>query len=261
MNSRNSSDDSFSTSHESCVAGTIETPGFSSVADPAADAHINGDYARQHPTWHVEYSPGKARAILEFLRERGLAPRNVCEVGCGAGEVLRLLQKEMDPSCTFWGCDVAPPAIEMARSRQNDRLQFELGDFGMMNTPRFDLLLALEVVDHIEYHIGFLRMLRQRAEWKLFSFSLDISVQSALRAGAFDQRRDEHSHLHHFNKEVALSTLRYAGYEVVDYRYYMGDYMSRKARLVLPLRRAFFRMAPDLSVRLFGGHSLLVLAR
>jgi Methyltransferase domain len=234
---------------------------FSSVADPVADPHINGEYFKKNPTWHVEYSPWKAQNIHSLLNRRQLHPQTICEVGCGAGEVLRQLQLKMNPRCTFSGYDVAPPAIEMAKTRENDRLQFALVDFGNVDTPKFDLMLALEVVDHVEDYIGFLRMLRQRAEWKVFSFSLDISVQRAFRNGAFSQRRDVHSHLHHFNKETALSTLRYAGYDVVESFYCSNLAFSRLARLAKPIRRSMYKLAPDLAVRLFGGYSLFVLAR
>jgi hypothetical protein len=67
--------------------------------------------------------------------------------------------------------------------------------------------------------------------------------------------------LHHFNKETALGTLQYAGYEIVDYFYPSNLAISRLARLAKPVRTAFFKFYPDLAVRLFGGYSLLILAR
>jgi hypothetical protein len=234
---------------------------FSSVADPTSDAHVNGEYFKKNPTWHVEYSPWKADNIHRLINRRQLSPQTICEVGCGAGEVLRQLQMKMDSRCTFSGFDIAPPAIEMAKKKENDRLQFALADFGEVETGNFDLMLILEVVDHVEDYIGFLRMLKQRATWKIFSFSLDISVQSAIRDGAFKQRRDVHSHLHHFNKETALGTLEYAGYEVVDFFYPPNLAISSLAKMAKPIRTSFFRLNPELAVRLFGGYSLLVLAR
>jgi hypothetical protein len=234
---------------------------FVSIADPDADQHLNGEYFKKHPTWHVEYSPWKADNIYRFLKRKQLDPRTICEVGCGAGEVLRQLQLKMDPECRFWGYDVAPPAIELAKQRENERLSFELADFGAIQTPRHDLLLILEVVDHVEDYIGFLRMLKTKADLKLFSFSLDISAQSALRKGAFAQRRNVHSHLHHFNKETAISSLEYAGYEIIDSFYPSNFANSQLAKLAKPIRQLSFGMAPDLTVRLFGGYSLMVLAR
>jgi len=94
-----------------------------------------------------------------------------------------------------------------------------VADFGTIESPQLDMLMALEVVDHVEHYLGFLRMLKSRATLKLFSFSLDISVQSAFRAGAFLQRRNVHNHLHHFSKETALSALEYTGFKVLDWEF------------------------------------------
>ena len=236
--------------------------GFTSVVDPADDPHVNGEYFRKNPTWHVEYSPWKAGNIHRLLVKRDLKPKSICEVGCGAGEVLRQLQLKMPSNCTFSGYDVAPHAIEIAkRNGENEHLQFAVADFGELDTPFYDLLLILEVVDHVEDYYGFLRMLKKKADWKLFSFSLDISVQSAFRSGAFTQRRNVHSHMHHFNKETVLGTLEFAGYEIVDYFYPSNLAISSLAKLAKPIRTAFFKLNPDFAVRMFGGYSMMVLAR
>ncbi len=240
---------------------SVAGPRMPSVVDPVSDPHINGEYLKNNPNWHIEYSPGKAAAILRLFRKRNLQPKTVCEVGCGAGEVLRQLQLRMPADCRFWGYDIAPAAIQMAKQRENERLQVKLADFVAVETPRFDLLLVLEVVDHIEHYLAFLRHLKDRAEWKLFSFSLDISAQSALRRSGFAKARGMFSHLHHFNKEIALGTLRHAGYEIVDCCYGPNHADTMMAKLVSPLRALTFAINQDFSVRMFGGHSLLVLAR
>lgn len=242
------------------IDSTMETR-VSSVVDPSSDPHVNGEYLKNNPNWHVEYSPLKAAAIYRLLQSHALQPRTVCEVGCGAGEVLRQLQLKMPPECDFFGCDIAPAAIEMARQKQNERLHFELADFVAIETPRFDLMLVLEVIDHIEDYLRFLRQIKDRAEWKLFSFSLDISVQSAIRMGGFSKPRQVFSHLHHFNKEIALDTLRHAGYDIVDSSYGPNHADTRAAKLIKPLRAMSFAMSQDWSVRVFGGHGLLVLTR
>jgi hypothetical protein len=122
-------------------------------------------------------------------------------------------------------------------------------------------MLALEVVDHVEDYLGFLRMLKTRSEWKIFSFSLDFSAQSAIRKGALLQRRVVHSHRHHFSKETAVRTLEETGYEVVDCTYTSALAFSGLARLSKPLRVVTYNLNQDFAVRLFGGYSLLVLAR
>jgi hypothetical protein len=234
---------------------------FSSIADVPSDPHLNGTYFQNNPNWHVEYSPWKANNLYGFFKKHALDPKVIHEVGCGAGEVLRQLQRKMDTHCSFWGYDVAPPAIEMAKKRENDRLHFELADFPAIETPKADLLLVLEVLDHVEHYQGFLRAIRNRAEWKIFSFSLDISVQSVLRKGELLRRKEEHSHLHHFNKDLALSALRDTGYEILDHFYPPNFAFGRLAKLAKPMRQVSFAVNPDLTARLFGGYSLMVLAR
>jgi 2-polyprenyl-3-methyl-5-hydroxy-6-metoxy-1,4-benzoquinol methylase len=248
-------------SDEADANSTPQEQLFSSIADPSSDPHINGEYFKKNPTWHIEYSSWKADNIHRLLERKDLHPKMIADVGCGAGEVLRHLQSKLDPDCSFRGYDIAPQAIEMARLRENGRLHFEVADFGRIKTPHFDLLLVLEVVDHVEDYLGFLRMLRPKADLKLFSFSLDISAQSALREGAFLQRRETHSHLHHFNKETALSTLQHTGYEIIDYFYPSNLAISSLAVLAKPVRTFLFSLAPDLAVRMLGGYSLLILAR
>ena len=252
--------------HSEELTGTSQThvagsSRFSSVSNPALDPHLNGEYFRNNPTWHIEYSPWKAGNILRMLEKNRLKPKTICEVGCGAGEVLRQLQLKMDPGCRFWGYDVAPKAIEIAKQRENDRLAFAAADLGELVTPPFDLMLVLEVVDHVEDYFGFLRMLKTRSELKIFSFSLDISVQSALRSGALLQRRVEHTHRHHFSKETAIRTLQESGFEIIDFFYPPNLAFGRLAKLAKPIRWLTFTLDPDFAVRLFGGYSLLVLAR
>lgn len=58
--------------------------------------YISGEYLNKNPTWHVEESPWKAQQILRMLTLHHLTPRSICEVGCGAGEVLKQLQEQMD---------------------------------------------------------------------------------------------------------------------------------------------------------------------
>jgi hypothetical protein len=234
---------------------------FSSVADVQSDPHVNGKYFQNNPSWHVEYSPWKAENIFRLLQKRRLDPKTICEVGCGAGVVLRQLQSRMPPDCEFWGWDVAPPAIEMAKKRENEKLHFELADFSAIETPQSDLLLILEVVDHVEHYMGFLRAIKNRAEWKIFSFSLDISMQSALRNGELLRRREVHSHLHHFNKDLALAVLRDTGYEIVDYFYPPNFAGSTLAKIAKPIRQVAFALNPDLTARMVGGYSLMILAR
>ncbi|MGZ4848541.1 MAG: class I SAM-dependent methyltransferase, partial [Halobacteriota archaeon] len=111
--------------------------------------YTSGEYLDTHPSWHVDDSRWKARQILKMTRNHDLAPRTVCEVGCGAGEILRQLQDRMSEDCAFFGYEISPQALQLCERRSNDRLHFTLADI-TQETRTFDLLLFIDVIEHIE---------------------------------------------------------------------------------------------------------------
>jgi 2-polyprenyl-3-methyl-5-hydroxy-6-metoxy-1,4-benzoquinol methylase len=127
------------------------------IASTSRNVFLNGEYLRRVPQWHADDSAWKASDILRMLERNDLSPRSIGEVGCGTGEVLRQLQLKMAPGCVFRGYDIAPQAIELSRTRENDRLQCRLGDIRKDPDARFDLLLVLDVLEHQENYFSFLR--------------------------------------------------------------------------------------------------------
>ena len=226
--------------------------------------YLDGEYIAKNPEWHVEESPWKARQILRMLRKNHLAPKTVCDVGCGAGEVLRQLQEHLDGECMFWGYDISPQAVELAKSRANERLQFKLTDFMEDKDNFFDLILVLDVIEHLEDYFSFLGQLKLKSRYKIFHIPLDLSVQTLFRKRALIKRREMYAHIHYFTKETALHTLRDTGYEVLDYFYTPRsiEFASEPGEKILKLpRKLFFTIHRDFAARLLGGFSLLVLAR
>ncbi len=88
------------------------------------ELYTSGEYLEKNPTWHVEESPWKAKQILRMMKQNSISPRTICEVGCGAGEVLKQLQERMDPACSFWGYEISPQAFELCKPRANEKLHF-----------------------------------------------------------------------------------------------------------------------------------------
>ena len=226
--------------------------------------YLDGEYLLKNPQWHVEESPWKAQQVLRMLRQNHLAPKSICDVGCGAGEVLSQLQNSLDRACVFRGYDISPQAFSLACRRANERLRFVLGDVQSESDVFFDLILVLDVIEHLEDYWSFLRQLKMKSRYKIFHIPLDLSVQTVFRQNALFKRRNLYAHLHYFTKETALQTLRDTGYEVLDYFYTprsieLGSGLGEKL-LKLP-RRLCSAINPDSAARLLGGFSLLVLAR
>jgi len=228
------------------------------------EIYTSGEYLEKNPTWHVEESPWKAKQIIRMLNQNALAPGTICEVGCGAGEVLRQLQGQMNVNCSFWGYEISPQAFELSQPRANERLHFKLSDFRQEKDAYFDLILIMDVIEHLEDYFSFLRDIKPKGQYKIIHLPLDLSVQSLLRPhGLLDVRR-AYGHIHYFNKNIALEMFKDVGYEVLDYFYAprsigLADSLAKK--LLIAPRMLFFAIQKDLAVRILGGYSLLVLAK
>jgi cyclopropane fatty-acyl-phospholipid synthase-like methyltransferase len=229
----------------------------------SSSVYKDGGYFHKHPQWHTEHSAWKAAQIVKMIKRANLDPRTLCEVGCGAGEVLRLIQERISSQCSLRGFDISPQAISLSQARANDRLQFELIEYEGDINGYYDLLVSVDVVEHVENYLGFLRCLRSKATYKIFHVPLDLSVQSILRSHGLIERRDSHNHLHYFSKEVFLRSLTDAGYKVCDVLYTKRSIeigLGREKSLMNVPRRIGFTIAPDFTVRVLGGFSLAVLA-
>ncbi len=228
------------------------------------DAYTGGAYLEKNPLWHTGESPFKVKQILKMLRKGTLHPGTICEVGCGAGEVLKLLQEQMDNTCHFWGYDISPQALQMCSGKANERLQFKLGDVSREDGAFFDLILVLDVIEHVEDYFGFLQAIRPKSDLKIFHFPLDLSVQAVARKRGLLTRRELYGHIQYFTKDTALATLEDLHYEILDYFYTPRCIELARQTIqkvaVLP-RMLCFALRPDLTVRILGGYSLLVLAR
>ncbi len=233
-----------------------------------AKDYVDGTYLQQNPDWHVPDSPWKAEQIVEVLRRNKLSPQTVFDAGCGAGEVLRLLQQQLGSGCELWGTDVAPKAIALAQTRANDRLHFEVWEGRPWPGRFFDLVLSIDVLAHVEDYREYLREIKSRGAYKLIHIQLDLSVQHLLRQKSMIERRKIHSHLHYFTKQTAMFALADAGYEIVDWFYTPRQPASidtpalkRRGMLLKLPRKIVFGLSPELAANLLGGYSLMALAK
>jgi 2-polyprenyl-3-methyl-5-hydroxy-6-metoxy-1,4-benzoquinol methylase len=223
--------------------------------------YFDGQYAQANPSWHDEDAAWKADKIADFLRDEGVIPESVCEVGCGAAGVLAGLAGRM-PGVKFVGYDISPQAVELARRLHPD-VEVRLGDPNESGSERFDLVLLVDVFEHVEDYLGFLRRVATLGKRLLCHVPLDMTALMVARAKPILKAREQVGHLHYFSKDTAIATLRDAGYDIEASRYTPDtlDLPARTTRMKIAKwpRRLGFRVAPDFTVRTLGGYSLLVL--
>ncbi len=231
----------------------------------ASERYNDGVYLQNNQSWHVEDSPWKAEQIDKIFSRNNLKVENVCEVGCGAGEILKQLsQKPSFDGVKFLGYEVSQDAFELCKERESDSVSFKLSDILNETEVSYDLLLCIDVFEHVDNYMAFLRSIRTKSEYKIFHIPLDLSVNSLLR-NRLIYSRNSVGHLHYFTPTTALATLEDCGYDIVDSMFTasFADLPPKtlKAKAAKLPRHILYKLSPMVMSTLLGGCSLMVLAK
>ena len=225
---------------------------------------MDGEYLSKNSDWHVEDSPWKAVQIDKIISRNSLSPNTVCEIGCGAGEILKQLSlMQQYNEVQFSGYEISDDAYDLCKQRTSKRLTFYKKDL-IEDEKSFDILLCIDVFEHVENYMGFIRGLKEKGKLKVFHIPLDLSVSNIIR-GRLMYARDSVGHLHYFTPDTAIATLTDCGYEIIDTMYTpsFADLPSKswKAKLIKLPRHILFKISPKLLSTLINGVSLMVLAK
>lgn len=222
----------------------------------------NSEYLALTKTWHSEDSPWKAKQIFNILKKNNIKFNSVAEVGCGFGEILNTLNNMLDNNNVIYtGFDIAEDAILEAKKKNTNNISFHLEDFTKVSSF-YDVLLMIDVFEHVPDYLGFLEKCKSKAKYKIFHIPLDMHVSSLLR-NKMAPGRYSIGHLHYFCKETALSTLEGTGHKIIDFCYTNGanELPNRllKTKMANIPRNILYPFFPNLTVKVFGGYSLLVI--
>lgn len=222
----------------------------------------DGSYGAKNPDWHAGDAVWKAKQIAAILTKNEIEFKSCVEVGCGTGLVLEHLEV-MFPGRDCVGFDISSDAAALWSQRKQPSKYFQ--DNFVARSEYYDLALLIDVVEHVDDYLGFLRSVVGRANWFVFHFPLDMHVSGLLRDRQLDTR-GQVGHLHYFSQATARATLLDAGYAIVDTcltktSQETGESVGRSTRFLNVFRRLTELLSIDWSAKLFGGYSLLVLAK
>jgi SAM-dependent methyltransferase len=225
------------------------------------DIYNDATYLANNPTWHEEDAPFKTERILTLIHRNALALNTVCEVGCGSGEILVQLEKKLPATTRFIGFDISHDAFAIAKLKETDRIRFELQDITHQATETYDILLVIDVIEHLDNYFEFLRGILPKAPYTIFHIPLDMSVWSLLREQMLLESKARVGHIHNFTEDFILSVLSDYGFRIIDKLYTEPVYKnkSRKEQLVHLLREGLFKINPKFCTKTLGGYSLMVL--
>jgi SAM-dependent methyltransferase len=229
-----------------------------------SNIYLNGSYLKINPTWHEEDSPWKAKQIKKIIDRNKLDISTICEVGCGPGEILNQLSFNLNKDIRYFGYEISPQAFEICKRKSKHNLTFSNKNILKEKNASYDVLLIIDVIEHVEDYIGFIKQIKSKAKYKIFHIPLELSVQTILRAYPIMNSRCLYGHIHFFTKEIVIANLTDSGYQIKDLFYTRGmielSNLKWKQKILKLPRKVFYSINKDLTVRTLGGFSLLVLA-
>lgn len=230
------------------------------------DIYVNGEYYHNNPDWDIADAPWKTDIIFKLLQKNKVHPVKVIEVGCGAGQNLVELLKKDNSIESLEGYDISPQAIALAEKKSTEKIRFYNTDITEAENITSDLVLVIDVVEHVDDCYGFLRKIKKKGNWFVFHIPLDLSCRTISKPHVLWQQRRSVGHIHYFTKETAEWALQDTGYEIIDWVYTKpvvdiqpADSCKRFVKKIL--RNISFAINKNRSAKKWGGYSMMILAK
>lgn len=232
-----------------------------------SDIYTDGEYFKRHQTWHAEDSSWKALHIYNIIKRNKITGSTIADIGCGAGGVLSELSHLMDKGIKYYGYDISQQAIDLAIEHNKENLYYRSEDLlSVNNRDHFDILLIIDVIEHIPNYVEFLKKCRSKAHYKIYHIPLDLSVSSIMTDSFIEGRRNL-GHVNYFSFQSAIACLKDTEHVIIDYfltdvgTYYTKQHHTIKRTIAnLPRRiSAFFDLS--LAAKIFGRYSIMVLTK
>lgn len=158
------------------------------------------------------------RSLLHSLPKNSI--RTVCEVGCGEGELLKIVH-DIFPKAKLYGCDLAENELKKARKHTKGiDISFEKADAeNLINykDKQFDLTLCCEVLEHLEKpKKGIAELFRITSKHSLVSVPHEPiwRVLNMARGKYWSELGNTPGHYNHWSKSSFKNFVRSVGYDI-----------------------------------------------
>lgn len=189
--------------------------------DHYADLY-RSDLARE-AEWLRRTAGPKADSVADLLRQAGLTPGSVLEVGAGTGAVIGAL-REREIGEAHYAVDFSTDAIDELR-RSAPSIRATVADVTETSDPfgegPYDVVVASHVIEHLEEPEPFLRALRDVPLKHLVAeVPLEDLPAGRLKARFKDRSVNPAGHVQFFTRRSFVDLLEQSGWRVLDVRVY-----------------------------------------
>ncbi|MEY4892025.1 MAG: hypothetical protein RIQ34_637 [Bacteroidota bacterium] len=228
------------------------------------EIYKDGTYLKNNPSWDMEDANYKTTHILKLLAKYNINAKSILDIGCGSGRILVELKNKLPLDSNFYGVDISPQAIELAKSINEANINIELRDITINKlSDKYDLTLVIDVIEHVEDYFKIIRELREVSNYTLFHIPLDLCIWSLFREKMLIESKQRVGHIHNFTEDFMKSILTDHGFEIISaiYTEPLNKVKNFKQSIVEFLRKLLFTINPRFCSKTIGGMSLMVLVK
>ncbi len=222
-------------------------------------------YLKNNPDWHSKDALFKAEQILKLIRMVPGPVLKIGEVGCGSGQILVELSDRLPEQIEFYGFDISNDALNIARPSETPRIRIQLLDLANESEENyfFDVLLVIDVLEHIDNYFKFLDGIIKKAKYTIFHIPLDLSVWSLFREKMLIESKQRVGHIHNFTEDFIKSILEDHGFRILFQTYTPPSFQvkSPKATIINNIRKLLFKVNKRVASKWIGGYSILLLTK
>ncbi|MFI1772208.1 methyltransferase domain-containing protein [Thalassobellus citreus] len=229
--------------------------------------YSEGTYFKD-PSRHTEDSRYKAGALkkilIKYLSHNSFKLTSYADVGCGSGEVIKVLGKELKHKFntlkTLKGFDISPHV----KNLEDDIITFSCEDF-IKSNEKFDLVTLNDVFEHIPNPISFLTKVGERAKLVVMHIPLENCFSINIRNLQKNKIKNP-GHLVFLDINSAINLITYSGLQIIDYEYSKGAIKAPSnnktflQKATYPFKAILLRLNPYVFSKFFG-ISLIVIAK
>ena len=222
----------------------------------------------QDPNRHSEDAKYKVKAIkkilFKYLDDNSIELSSYADVGCGSGEIIKLLGKELKSNYqsvrVLKGFDVSPHVEKL----KDTTIEFVFQDF-TTSYEKFDLVTLNDVFEHVPNPISFLTQVAKRAKYIVMHIPLEDCLSVNLRNLQKNKIKNP-GHLVFLNINSAINLITISGMKIVDYEYSLESIFAPSnkntimQKITFPFKYVLLKVNPYLFSKFFG-ISLIIIAK
>lgn len=183
------------------------------------------EYLKLNKDLHDSESEEKIKNIFSIL-PKDLKPKTILDVACGSGKILTAISKEMNPERSV-GIDISEKIIEIAKKNNTNYISewitYDIFDY---KDEVFDLLLAVDIVEHVEDDDRFLKKVSELGKNIVIKVPIESNfinkMVTFLSGGKINPLRDtekHYGHMHHYSVRDFLELIRNSNLMIMKIRY------------------------------------------